>query len=304
VTLHVERLFELRIEHGYFDGGTCRIAAVRPLASCTALLERYRLEWAATPGGGSLHQWVDDPPGDAGTLGQRWMESRPLRFGVWVSDPYFRRRTDGGCAWEWGRPDEEGWPLHFSNDVVHAAGARSAVDGFLLHDADTPCRRRISPADLAGELAPTAALPFAVVSIHVMDGEDPALPADAAILDAQRVLTPRRYRIALPARRALVRYLITRPPAASGAVQLAVEGATNVVFSPTTSAADADASFAFLSDQPLPLHESPRRDYRMVMTDGSGRRTMLPYARAECAYLEASGEGAPPHFVCEVHVHA
>lgn len=304
MTLHVERLFDLRIEHGYYDGGACRVADVRPLASCTALLARYRLEWVATHGGGSLHQWVDDAAGSNGAFGRRWRESAPLRLGVWVPDPYFRRRTEGGYAWEWGRPAEEAWPVLFSNNVVHVTGVQAQPGSFLLHDAEAPCRRRVAPGDLVGELEPAAALPFAVVEIHVGGAAQPNLPADATILDERGALTPRRYRVSLRARRVLVRYRITRASAASDKVHLTVEGRADVALPPASSPAGVDASFAFLSDRPLPLHESPRRTYQVVMTDDSGRRTMLPYARAEHTHLEASGAGELPHFVSEVHVHA
>lgn len=311
MSLRIAPLCDVRVDHEYFEGGVCRVAELRPLASCQALLGRYALQWTPTAGGGALSRWIGDAPSAEEEFGRRWREPLPLRFGLWVSDKYFRQYTHGGFAWEWMLPAEEGWPVHFSNALAPASPDAVSAEGILLHEAGAPCGLRMSPASLAGEMPPTTPLPFAVVSIHV-GGEAPAFgskgivagAAGATIVDAAGAVTPRHYRIALSARRAEVRYRITRPRAATGDdVQLRLEGGVDASFLPV-STARAEGVAEFRCNRSLPLSEAPRHTYQVVMTDDRGRRMPLPYPRVEWAYPERPEGDAVPHYVSVVRAHA
>lgn len=130
-------LFRIECLHGYFGGGPCRCLALVPADGCEALLERYRLLFRSSPGGGTVYAPSQTPLDPM----RRFDETLPFTFRVKSTDPLLDSYTDLDRGAGSGPAEAV---FHFDN----AAGREAECFGAerqLLHDPATPLAEAVLP---------------------------------------------------------------------------------------------------------------------------------------------------------------
>jgi hypothetical protein len=258
--------------HEYFGGGACRSLALAPTEECRTLLERYRMVFRQSTGGGSVYAPLQSPP----DVLRQFDESVPFAFRLTSTDVALASYTESG-------PNEPAAPsdsiFYFDNtiDQSDVFGSRRQ----LLQAPDSPLAAlAVKPKIFQLNLPPTAS-GGALSVIEPLTGQilwqTTATTGGASLLLDLRRLPEGRYNLKLESQELLTFYLSDRRPAQQwGAISIYAGGSRQAQHLPANCRLLDENGVATPKTFTLAL-ESRRTIWRYYVIDSTGKQDFGTY---------------------------
>lgn len=268
-------LFRIECLHGYFGGAACRGLVLSPTDDCRALMERYRMLFRGSIGGGAVYAPVQSPP----DLLQGFDEWLPFTFTLINTEATLNSYTDLGAG-ESAAPAES--LFHFDN----SADQKAEVFGSgrqLLHPAGSPFTGAAIPVEpkLLHYMLPASASKGV---LHVLEPltdqalwESPVHNSGGPFLLDLRQLPEGRYTLAMENQELLKFYLSDRPAAQQwGTISIYAGGSRQAPALPTNCRVVDGAGMVTPKTFTLAL-ESRKTIWRYYVIDPAGKQDFGRY---------------------------
>jgi hypothetical protein len=268
-------LFRIECLHGYFGGAACGSLVLSPAEDCRALMERYRMLFRGSAGGGVVYAPVQSPP----DLLQGFDEWLPFTFRLSDTGADLNSYTDLASA-ESAAPAET--LFHFDNSADQQAevfGSRRQ----LLHPAGSPfsgAAITVQPKRFRYTLPPSASKGI----LHVLEPFTGQILWERPVQDSRspffldlRQLPEGRYILAMEKQELLKFYLSDRPAAQQwGAISIYVGGSRQALaLSANCRVVDGDG---MVTPKTFTLAlESQKTIWRYYVIDPSGKQDFGKY---------------------------
>lgn len=274
-TMQYAALFRMECLHEYFGGGACRGLALSPTEECRTLLDRYRMVFRPSTGGGSVYAPMQSPP----DVLRQFDESVPFTFRVTSTDVALDAYTEFG-------PNQTPAPsdsvFYFDNTIDRQA------EGFgsphqLLHSPGSPLASAavaVKPKVFQFDLPPTAS-GGALRVIEPLTGEilwQSMAPGggSSSLVDLRR-LPQGRYDLRIDSQQLLTFYLSDRRAAQQwGAISIYAGGSRQAQRLPANCRPLDESGVAAPKTFTLAL-ESRRTLWRYYIIDSTGKQDFGTY---------------------------
>jgi hypothetical protein len=268
-------LFRIECLHGYFGGAACGSLVLSPAEDCRALMQRYRMLFRGSAGGGVVYAPVQSPP----DLLQGFDEWLPFTFRLSNTGADLNSYTDLASE-ESAAPAET--LFHFDNSADQQAevfGSRRQ----LLHPVGSPfsgAAITVQPKRFRYTLPPSASKGI----LHVLEAFTGQILWERPVQDSRspffldlRQLPEGRYILAMEKQELLKFYLSDRPAAQQwGAISIYVGGSRQApALSANCRVVDGDG---MVTPKTFTLAlESQKTIWRYYVIDPSGKQDFGKY---------------------------